>query len=68
MCVCARACECARVLLIVAIHTNLGVQLFRQYSHGAFGDFGKSMYTMFGITTMDGWQELVTLRCFPKWF
>ena len=56
------------MLLIVAIHTNLGVQLFRQYSHGAFVDFGKSMYTMFGITTMDGWQELVTLGCFPMWF
>ena len=49
------------VLLIMAIYAIIGVQLFRQYSEGAFGDFGKSMYTMFGITTMDGWQELVMM-------
>jgi hypothetical protein len=27
----------------------------------AFGDFAKGMYTMFSITTMDGWQELVVM-------
>ena len=52
------------VLLIVAIYAIMGVQLFRQWNQEAFGNFGRAMYTMFSVTTMDGWQELVVITTY----
>ena len=42
----------------MALYAIMAVQLFRDVQEEAFGDFGKAMYTMFSITTMDGWQVL----------
>jgi len=48
------------VFLIAAVYAIVGVNIF-QSSHAGFGTWSKALYTMFTVTTMDGWQELVVM-------
>ena len=49
------------VLLIAAVYAILGVNVFRSTQPDGFGTWSKGLYTMFSVTTMDGWQELVVM-------
>ena len=59
------------ILLIMCVYSIIGVQLFHDQAKGAFGTFSKALFTMFAASTMDGWQELITIPMIPEedlWF
>lgn len=45
--------------IIMGIWSILGVEFFRDIADEEFGDFGKAMFTMFQVMTMDSWASAV---------
>eukprot|EP00961_Rhodomonas_salina_P180688 2438822-Rhodomonas_salina.1 len=49
------------VLIMMAVFSILGVSLFRSKAPEFFGSFSNSFFTMFTITTVDGWVDVVNV-------
>jgi voltage-gated sodium channel len=49
----------ALMLLLYYIFTIIGIHLFRDSHPDLYGDFGTAFVTLFELTTLEGWQDIV---------
>jgi len=49
----------ALMILLYYLFAILGINLFRDEFPDRYGDFGKAFTTLFELTTLEGWQDIV---------